>query len=245
MSERVTGLGPGSEVVDAAKGPLLPVAFEDLVAWYPFRSGTGEDITAGDSNFGDTTDYSAVVNGATFQSSDGVTDIQTGANSGAFDLDGVDDQLTPQNPSGLNFGTGSFSISLAIESDKLGVAEGVIEKFKNGAFYQLFKTAADEIAFQTDDGATLNDLRLGINTTSFVRLTAVRDAQADELRLFIGSSSASKSVTIVNVNNSGKLFFGFDSTAGSNFDGVLDDIRFYDTALTQSQHDKIRSNTIP
>jgi len=93
MSERVTGLGPGSKVTNEFVRLVLPVAASDLVAWYPFRAGTGEDITAGDSNFGDTTDYSATVNGATFQASGGVTDIQTGANSGAFDFDGTDDTL--------------------------------------------------------------------------------------------------------------------------------------------------------
>jgi len=72
---------------------VLPVAASDLVAWYPFRSGTGEDITAGDSNFGDTTDYSATVNGATYKPNGGVRDIKTGANSGAFELDGTDDTL--------------------------------------------------------------------------------------------------------------------------------------------------------
>jgi len=224
---------------------VLPVAASDLVAWYPFRSGTGEDITAGDSRFGDTTDYSAVVNGATFQSSGGVTDIQTGVNSGAFEFDGIDDELRPQNPSGLNFGTDSFSISLAIELDKLGADAGVIEKFKDGVFYQLFKTDTDKIFFSTDDGRSGNTLNLGINTTSFVRLTAVRDTQAGELRLFIGSSSASKSVTIVNADNGGDLLIGDDRTAKDLFNGVLDDIRFYDIALTQSQHDEIRSNTIP
>jgi len=76
--------------------PRLPVAASDLVAWYPFRSGTGEDLTAGDSRFGDTTDYSAVVNGATFQASGGVTDIETGANSGAFDFDGTDESYLTQ-----------------------------------------------------------------------------------------------------------------------------------------------------
>jgi len=231
-------------VVRGSKRNVLPVAFNDLVAYYPFRQGTGVDVTARDPRFGDTTDYTATVDGPVHKPDSGVHDIQNGANSGAFDFDGVDDDLQPQNASGLNFGTDSFSISFAIKVDTLDTNEGIIEKFGSGAFYQLFKVP-DVIAFQTDDGTTLNDLRLGINTTSFVRLTAVRDAQAGELKLFIGSRNASKSVNIVNVDNNGSLLFGDDVTANDNLNGVLDDIRFYDTALTQSQHDQIRSNTIP
>ncbi|AFH21499.1 hypothetical protein OSG_eHP2_00130 [environmental Halophage eHP-2] len=233
-------------LVDALNPVTLPVAASNLVAWYPFRSGTGEDITAGDSNFGDTTDYSAVVNGATFQSSGGVTDIQTGANSGAFDFDGVDDDLQPQNDSGLNFGTDSFSISLALSLDVLGNDEGIIEKNAGNGLYQLFKRDDSDINFRLSDGSASNFPRLSFSTTSVKRVTGVRDAQASELKLFVGSRSASESVTtILDVDNTGDLLFGFDTTNPAHLDGVLDDIRFYDTALTQSQHDEIRSNTIP
>jgi len=223
----------------------LPVAASDLVAWYPFRAGTGEDITAGDSRFGDSTDYSAVVNGATFQASGGVTDIQTGANSGAFDFDGTDDDLQPQNESGLNFGTDSFSISLAVKFDTLGNRQAIIEKQGSNGFYQIFKFGTDRVEFFEGLGDTVSTVPQAISSTSFLRITAVRDSQSSKLRLFVNGKKSVSPAEIFDVSNSGPLFFGFDSSASLHLDGVLDDIRFYDTALTQSQHDQIRNNTEP
>jgi len=77
-------------------GPTLPVAYSDLVAWYPFDSAeysgsNGDDVTAILGGSGNDTAFDASVNGATYQSSGGVTDINAGANSGAFDFDGSDD----------------------------------------------------------------------------------------------------------------------------------------------------------
>jgi hypothetical protein len=245
MSDRVTGLGPGSEVTDVAKLGVLPVAASDLVAWYPFRSGTGEDITAGDSRFGDTTDYSVVVNGATFQASGGVTDIQTGANSGAFDFDGTDDDLQPRNDSGLNFGTNSFSISLAVQVDNFNSSQPTYAKNANNKVYQQAISSNKEVATAISEGNSVAVVRVPMNTTSFIRVTTVRDAQARELRVFAGSNKGSASESGFDLTNSGQLFIGHDDSTATRFDGVLDDIRFYDTALTQSQHDEIRSNTIP
>jgi len=223
---------------------VLPVAASDLVAWYPFRSGTGEDITAGDSRFGDTTDYTATVNGATVKPSGGVTDIKTGANSGAFDFDGVDDDLQPKNESGLNFGTGSFSISLAVKFDTLGNTEALVEKQDGSTLYQMFKNTNDGVQFAVGNSSVVNVIQT-VSSTSFVRITGVRDSQSTEARLFIDGKKSVASTQNFDVSNSGSLLFGFDSTTPDHLDGVLDDIRFYDTALTQSQHDQIRSNTIP
>jgi len=245
MSARVTGLGPGSAVTDVAKLGVLPVAASDLVAWYPFRAGTGEDITAGDSRFGDTTDYSATVNGATFQASGGVTDIQTGANSGAFEFDGEDDDLQPQNDSGLNFGTNSFSISLAVQVDNFNSFQSTYEKNANNKVYQQGITTNKDLVASISEGDSVSFVTVPLNTTSFIRVTTVRDAQAGELRVFVGSNKGSASEPGFDVTNSGQLFIGHDDSTATRFDGVLDDIRFYDTALTQSQHDEIRSNTIP
>jgi len=223
----------------------LPVAASDLVAWYPFRSGTGEDITAGDNRFGDTIDYSASVNGATFQASGGVTDIQTGANSGAFEFDGVDDDLQPQNDSGLNFGTDSFSISLAVKFDTLGDSEGIIEKQGSNGIYQIFNNDKDEIQFFAGDSSNVSSVSQVVSSTSFLRITAVRDSQSSEQRLFIDGKKSVSAASNLDVSNSDPLFFGFDSSTTERLNGVLDDIRFYNAALTQSQHDQIRSNTEP
>jgi len=245
MSRHTTQAGPGSQFFVRREVVLAPVAAEDLVAWYPFRQGDGSDATAGISAFGDSTDYSATVNGATYKPSGGTTDIQTGANSGAFDFDGTDDDLEVQSKPGLNFGTNSFSISAAVEVDNLNADHSVFEKNGTSALYQLTIDTNGKATSAINEGPATKVVRVPGVSSSPVRITVVRDAQAGEIRCFNGGQSGVSSEPGLNVSNSAPLFFGFDSTSGGRMDGVLDDIRVYDTALSQSQHDQIRNNTIP
>jgi hypothetical protein len=71
---------------------------QDLVAWYRFEDGDARDYASSSEfpsvSWGDSTSYDGTVNGATFQSSGGVTDFEDGANSGAFEFDGQDDFIS-------------------------------------------------------------------------------------------------------------------------------------------------------
>jgi len=253
MSERVTGLGPGSEVVDAAKGALLPVAFEDLVAWYPFRSGTGEDLTAGDSRFGDTTDYSATVNGATFKPSGGTTDIQTGANSGAFDFDGVDDTLDLGTVADSDQ---SLTVMAWVKPDVVNVSkrQRVISKYDGSG---------------TDSGAILLDIagdakpRFGVvNSGSFnsatgkaipanqyVHLAGRYDFSSGQNELFVNGTSVDTASAGQVSSLSGQPFqVGADKPIGfadERLNGTVDGTRIYTAALSDSQINQIYLNTEP
>jgi len=254
MSERVTGLGPGSEVTDAAKLGPLPVAASDLVAWYPFRSGTGEDITAGNTLFGDSTDYSAVVNGATFKPSGGVTDIQTGANSGAFDFDGTDDTL--------------FLGTVADSDQSLTLMTWVKpDTVTKTAMRFISKNDGDNFS---DDGGLLLNMRAStekpqfvagnngsfftavsastISANSYVHLCGRYDFPSGVIELFVnGSSVATASPGQLPPLSSQPWSIGEDNPPeGTRFlDGTVDGARIYTAALSQSQINQIYLNTEP
>jgi len=62
---------------------------QDLIAWWRFEDGDARDYTNDlDATFADSTAYDGTVNGATYLSSGGVTDFESGANSGAFEFGG-------------------------------------------------------------------------------------------------------------------------------------------------------------
>src|SRR6056297_2864362 len=68
------------DVVFSAGPSNLPVAYSNLIAWYPFDSATyggsnADDVTAIIGGSGDDTAYDGTVNGGSYQSSGGVTDI--------------------------------------------------------------------------------------------------------------------------------------------------------------------------
>jgi len=253
MSERVTGLGPGSEVTDAAKRTVLPVAFEDLVAWYPFRAGTGEDITAGDSRFGDTTDYSATVNGATYKPSGGVTDIQTGANSGAFDFDGTDDTLDLGTVADSDQ---SLTVMGWIKADTvtkdfmriLTKTDGD-NQFRDGTINLLFDSTTGEVRFQiVNNGSGFFVDSSPISKNTYIHVTGRHDFQSGEITLFInGQPEGSSTVGQVPPFSSQPWRIGDDNPVdfGEFFDGTVDDTRIYTAALSDSQINQIYLNTQP
>jgi len=234
---------------------VLPVAASDLVAWYPFRSGTGEDITAGDSRFGDSTDYSATVNGATFQASGGVTDIQTGANSGAFDFDGTDDTLDLGTVADSDQ---SLTVMTWVNPDtvtklfmRLVTKVDGTNTFENGAIILSTENDGDGGGFVVVSGANRVLLQgpPTLSTGSYTHLAGRYDFQAGTMTLFqdgqpVANGNPGQAVAL----SSRKWVIGEDaaSTGKGNFlDGTTDGTRIYTAALSDSQINQIYLNTKP
>jgi len=233
---------------------VLPVAASDLVAWYPFRSGTGEDLTAGDSNFGDTTDYSATVNGATFQASGGTTDIQTGANSGAFDFDGTDDTLDLGTVADSDQ---SLTLMAWIEPDTptkqfmrvITKADGN-NLATDGILSILFDSESGRIRFEAkNNGSNFKTVSpSSVSADTYLHVTGRYDFQNGQITLFINGQP-------VDNNSPGQLpplssqpwRIGEDNPPGFSefFDGAVDGTRIYQAALSDSQINQIYQNTKP
>jgi len=230
---------------------VLPVAASDLVAWYPFRAGTGEDITAGDSRFGDATDYSAVVNGPTFKPSGGTTDIQTGANSGAFDFDGTDDTLGLGTVADSDQ---SLTVMAWVNTDNATKEQRIISKADDGNFTSGM--LAIDIAnfnprfFVFDNSAFPNAESFNqITANQFTHVAGRFDFPASEITVFVngqpkGTGTADGTVAQL---SSQPWRIGEDkpNTEDEHLDGTVDDARIYQAALSDSQINQIYLNTQP
>jgi hypothetical protein len=252
MRRHTTQAGPGSEFFTLTEFIQPPVAKESLVAWYPFRSGTGEDITAGDSNFGDTTDYSTSVNGATFQSSGGVTDIQTGPNSGAFAFDGVDDGLI-HNISGQIVFDNSVTAMLWVKNrapmSEVRLAFSLPRFAGSGDRAVGLFTSNGDFVGHVDDGSTGVFPGESVTDTfaSDFHHYAVRyDGSAATLHID-GQQVASKSANITDLRSDDTIRVGNSNsaTAVGNGDIVADGFRLYNSSLTDSQINQVYLNTEP
>jgi hypothetical protein len=232
---------------------VLPVAFGDLVAYYPFRQGTGVDVTAGDPRFGDTTDYSATVNGATFKPDSGVHDIQNGANSGAFDFDGADDTLdlgtvadsdqsftvmTWVKPDTVNVTTRQRVITKNISGEQPS-GSFLIDILSNGKARFLIGTGGSNSVIQSSQSLSQNQ---------YVHITGRYGFSSGSQELFInGQSVASTSIGQLSAFSSQPWRIGEDDPVNiSEFlNGTLDEARIYQAALSHSQIYQIYQNTRP
>jgi len=235
----------------------LPVAYSNLIAWYPFDSSfyggsDADDVTAvfNSGQSGDSTAYDGTVNGATYQSSSGVTDINAGANSGAFDFDGSDDFISLGN----NFLETSHTKMCWFDSDTntvetaiLGARAGGNDKYTH---IQIDTVSNSSITYRFDDGNVSFD---NIVTTSrsagltHVAITYDASTSSNNCSLVVNGTSvgtASKSAGLQMLGDVPE-FIG-DAQAGQRvLDGIIDDVRFYNIALSESQINQIYQNTKP
>jgi len=230
-------------------GPTLPVAYSNLVAWYPFDSATyggsnADDVTAIIGGSGDDTAYDGTANGATYQSSGGVTDINAGANSGAFRFDGSDDFINLQGGTAFNFD--AFTLTAWINRDDNSPGNQRI--FGKGTSanqdYQLtfennasdFFTYIGGVGFQHNNTPPVG---------SWTHVSLRFDDSANEVIVGVDKDYDTFSTSQTPQDTSGDLYIGArqDEQSTTFFDGLIDDARVYNTSLSDSQVNQIQDNT--
>jgi len=237
----------GQTVFTSAPQINLPVAYSNLVAWYPFDSATyggsnADDVTAIIGGSGDDTAYDGTVNGATYQSSGGVTDINAGANSGAFDFDGTNDDIALPGP------FNNFS-QMTVMGWVNRQGNAILAAYSSAAQNNdaQFVAAGDNVVafFRGTTGSQ------GVGGPNFPTNTDVHVAFTYDGTNFVAYEDG---VSVGTATNSiGQLDpvewkIGSDDVTGGEagrMDGQIDDFRIYDTALTGSQVSDIYDNTEP
>ena len=228
----------GSVVFEA--GPDIPdsALTQDLVAWYRFEDGDARDYTATlDATFADSTAYDGTVNGATYQSSGGVADFESGANSGAFDFDGSGDNIHIPN---VSVPTSNFTVCAWVKVD-------TIDSGDNG----ILGRASNELQFDFNDA---DSLRIYSENASFETPTTQSEWD-DGYHWAAVKQEPNGDVTIFRDDNilgsgnvgaiSGEFGFIGQIESGRDFDGLIDDVRIYNRALTDAEMFDIYNTTEP
>jgi len=238
----VTEITVDGQTVFTSGPSNLPVAFSNLIAWYPFDSATyggsnADDVTAILGGSGDDTAYDGTVTGATHQSSGGVTDINAGANSGAFDFNQGDSIDT-----GLTLSGSPFTVMAWFNMDTVPRFAPVVSSWFDADGWRL----ADKdqgFSFQVGDGSSFVEINgPQVTTNVFHHAAGVYDGSSIKLyydRVDEGSNSISNKNADPFSTKIG------ENDASEDYDGIIEDVRIYNTALTQSQVFDIYDNTQP
>ena len=228
----------------------LPVAYSNLVAWYPFDSAeyggsNADDVTAIIGGSGDDTAYDGTVSGATYLSNGGGTDINAGANSGAFDFDGNNDQISTN----LNFPNSATTITAWINQDTQDTDEYQpifhAAEFTSGLF--ITRSGFDGglvMSHQTGSNSfqTFNQYQEKAN--QWVHVAGTWDGTNTGLKVYEDGQEVPSSISSEGTFSETTMHIGRDPVLTTRvFDGQIDDVRLYNRVLSQSEISQIVSNT--
>jgi len=232
----------------------FPVAASNLVAWYPFDPSEGaRDQTGGVVGVGDPKDYSGTVNGATYQANGGVVDINSGSGSGAYIFDGNDDFI---NIGSILGGANSFSMGGWIRTTQ-SVSDsepyqhpnliGTVQQSGESQDFLLGLKNGTPIIFSESDGSGRSDLlgSTSINDDSYHHYFVTNDNGS--VKIFVdGSQDASGTLIFDGLPSDRDMEIAKANWTKNRFyDGLIDDVRVYNRALTESEINQIYSNTAP
>jgi len=241
----------------------LPVAYSNLVAWYPFDSSfyggsNADDVTAlfNSGQSGDSTAYDGTVDGATYQASGGVTDVNAGANSGAFEFDGSNDYLENVYSVQSEIGGGNVTVMAWVNVDNFNgpgrfYQNHIYSDLNNGANGQMFlnlDSADDAVSMAYWDGGIQQrstvDNTFSLNTWHHV---AGKYDGTNVTPYIDGQPSLGDSDTVGFGGDVSGPFIGagFSLSSAYYIDGTIEDVRIYDTDLSDQQISDIYNNTEP
>lgn len=226
---------------------------QNLVAWYRFEDGDARDYASNaefpDVTWGDSTAHDGTVNGATYDSSGGVTDFDNGANSGAFDFVDSTDIIECGGGLDVAFG-GSHTYMCWANHEGNPTDGGALMSWNDGNFDKwtvvVRENGGDALQAQVDDGGTKAQLEHDAPNNGWYHVALVYDSVSDSCALYVDGTEVATGSQGQPSTPDNEFYIGsyFTGRAESNF-GLIDDVRVYDTNLSTTQINQIRLNTEP
>jgi len=218
-------------------GPKIatPALSDGLVGYWNFDEGGG--LTA--------YDRSGNLNHGTLTNMDADTDWTDGQLGGALDFDGSNDYVEVGDTNVLDISS-SFSISVWILKGSNTGYDMILMKTpdQNNANYYI-TTTSDEIAMGfTDVPANWNECATSatnIVTSAWYHLVGVFDDDGNTQTIYVNSLSQAVTGTCAPAvspqTNAGSIYVGESQLSGGGewFDGIIDDVRIYNRALTPTE----------
>ncbi|MEM1107089.1 MAG: LamG-like jellyroll fold domain-containing protein [Planctomycetota bacterium] len=205
----------------------------NLVAHYEFEDGSGSTATDSVGS-----NDAALTNGAAFSTSGQVGDALTvSADSGGDSL------ATISNNAAFDFGSGDFSIGFWFNTDAAG--NDVIFEHDDGSTGYTFSLISNGTLVWSVIGttATENILLGGFSANTWHHVTATRSGNLFSIFSTAGDTSTTRAVG--SVSTTADIVIGAALGGGNEFDGRIDDLRFYDRALSSSDADDLQALTGP
>jgi hypothetical protein len=165
-------------------------------------------------------------------------------NSASVDFDGVDDYMSVAANASLDT-TGDWSFSCWLYADDLSAYEAIAAKRTGGNNWQ-FAISSSKLALYLPWGTdTLGSTTLSTGQWYHIAFT-VEVGESDGIKLYVNGSAESNTGNATSSGNSGNYGFTFaDNTKNRWWDGKIDEIAMFHSALSASDISDIYNSGEP
>lgn len=171
---------------------------------------------------------------------DAAIDTDSAAGSHALSLNGVDEYLLVPDNSTLQI-TGDLTIAAHVKTTQSGSSQNIAAKSFNDG-YRLRLTSANKLQLILGNGGSVvgatSSGTISTGSWTHVAATVSFSGATAEVKLYInGALDSTTSLSLSSIEaGSGELIIGAGRTTPSElFQGLLDDVRIYDRALSQME----------
>jgi len=207
----------------STQGEVLYLPFEDA-------DGGGDSLTK---------DWSGNNNDGTMETSMTSSDWVDGQVGKALDFDGADDYINVGNGSSLTLGTTDFTLEAWVKTSDFSTEKRTIIYKRNGdKFYWLYFISGKlKFHLRSSSGVeTLAYASTDITDDTWHHVVAVRD-YGNNLYIYVdGELDSSPTIDDVeDIGSNGDLVIGATCVGLLNFDGLIDEVRVYNRALSATE----------
>ena len=195
-----------------------------LVGYWNFNDGSGTTAE----------DKSGQGNNGTLTNMDPATDWVDGkVGSGALDFDGSNDYVDAGSSSSLRFHTGDFTVTGWIKSDSLTGTRTLGTTYLDLNTGWLFGTSNSKLGYYTNAWKSANTTLV---TGQWYHIGITVDASGNYIFYLNGNSDGSGALTLpANTTESFKIGAYGASGGLGRFDGLIDEVRIYNRALSADE----------
>jgi len=203
------------------------ISNDQLVAFYPF-SGNADDVS-GNGNHGIV--YNTLLTTDRFERTEN-----------AYSFNGIDAYIEIQNSASLVLGE-SLSMSAWIQLEntssefKLILRKGRLNAGGGDSSYAIYVRSYDELAFYFSGSAGVHETTgIDLNDTDWYHVAATFDSIAQEVKLYVdGTVVYSQAETGIPTELDYPIGIGQTNDPGQFFEGKIDELRIYDSALSEQK----------
>jgi len=227
------GSSKGTTANLGIKSNTSPSLSSKLIAYYKFDEGSGNTIFDSTSNENNGNIGSGVSSPSWTNNGKIGKGIQFNDKNIAINMN---------NPSILNMTTNNFTVSNYYYGFDTGY-NTIIEKRGtglNGFFYVVNYPSSGKVSIFLNDGGSqkvYNFTSANININNWYQLTTTINRQTNEAKLYINGKyiqTVNISATTGSLISDGAFRIGYD-LGGSTFNGLIDEVKIYNSALTDDE----------